>query len=178
MKLNDEIVSLVDRLGPYNTLDPPNGCWITTDEGGMVYDPDNHGGGDWCGDCAEDVVMRLSLYTPGFTTYEMCWNDPCGEHDTVPCCATCRKTLAGWPTDYCRSEELAYFEEEPDFDANPENIHVICMALWNLQWGNEDEYGTLAAWRAIGARLLAELEYAANLHRDSPLNAKVPDVNA
>jgi hypothetical protein len=144
---------------PHNTLDPPDGCWIRSDEGGMAEDPDNKGGGhDWCGECGEDVAMRLNLYTPGSATYEMCWNDPCGEHDTIPCCNSCRKTLAGWPTAYCLSQELAYFEEEPDFEPNPENVHVICMVLWNLQWGEQDE--GRAAWKAIGESLLAKIEAA------------------
>ena len=152
--LNDRIVSLVWQLNPFNTLNPPNGCWIENSDGGMAYDPDNRGGADWCADCVEDVAMRLNLYTPGSLTYEPVWNDPCGNHDTLPACASCGKTLAGWPTDYCLLDELAYFEDDPDFDPTPEAIHIVSMELWNLQWSSDKES---AHWRTIGESLLVKI---------------------
>ena len=110
--LNNRIVSLVGQLNPFNTLNPPNGCWIENSDGGMAYDPDNRGGADWCADCVEDVAMRLNLYTPGSLTYE------------------------------------------PDFDPTPEVIHIVSMALWNLQWSSDKES---ADWRTIGESLLVKI---------------------
>jgi hypothetical protein len=154
--LRAEISALVERLRPYDTLAPPQGYWIEGPDGGMQYDPDgNHGASDWCEDHAEDLIMRLNLYTPGDGEYLLQAADTGGIYDTIPCCATCGITLAGWPTNYCRSEELCFFEDDPDWEPSPENIHVIEMVLWNLQWSDDTE--ALAAWKAIGDSAVEKL---------------------
>lgn len=156
MSWRKDITDLVEFLEPFNRLDPPNGHWIESCEGDMIYDPDDRGfGSDWCEQCGEDVLMRLNLYTPGNMTYSASWNDTAGEHDSILRCTSCGMTLAGWPTDYCLSEELAYFKGDPEFSVNPENIHVICMALWNLQWGDDSE--NLFAWRSIGQQAVDKI---------------------
>lgn len=145
---------LVEALRPYDTLVPPGGFWIEDSDGGMEYGPEG-GGGDWCEDHGEDMVMRLNIYTPGDRKYELRCNDSSGEYDTIPRCSTCGVTLKGWPTDFCLSEELAYYDDNPDWQPGPEDFHVICMALWNLQWSEDDE--AVDAWAAIGATALDRL---------------------
>jgi hypothetical protein len=155
IELQDDIRALVARLKPHNTWTPPDSYWIEDSDGA-----DATGGYDFCYECGLDYMARLNLYTPGADTYDLMWNDPCRDCDAIPHCNCCGKTLAGWPTDYCRSEELDYYEETPDFSPSRENIHVICMVLWNLQWSEDPEDS--AAWLAVGRALAAKLQIDAS----------------
>lgn len=159
---NADITALYERLQPYDTLSPPGGFWIEDSDGG-----DATGGYDFCCDCGDDHVMRLNLYTPGTITYELMCSDPCSNSDVIPRCYGCGKTLAGWPTDYCETEELAYFEDD-DADPTPENVHVVSMVLWNLQWSEDD--AKVAAWKAVGKKLVAKLPECAPAAHLAPLN--------
>jgi hypothetical protein len=127
MTNHPEVSSLVAALEPHNTLNPPVGFYIQREDG-------NDDCLDYCEECAEDYCERLNLYTSGELLHAVMVADSCSNHDSLPLCDCCGKTLAGWPTDYCRDQEIAYFMDEPDFPPSPENIHVICMILWNLQW--------------------------------------------
>lgn len=147
---NPEISALHDRLQPHNTLNPPDAYWIESSDG-----DDSTGGLDFCFECGEEHVGRLNLYTPGSKTHELMMGDSCGNHDSIPHCDICGVTLAGWPTDYCESEELGYFEDERDLDPAPENIHVLSMILWNLQWSEDAE--EVSAWCDVAARMAAKL---------------------
>lgn len=153
--LRERVKTILATLEPHNTLNPPVGCWIETSEGGVEIG--SGGGCDWCWEHGKEAVDRLNLYTPGATTYEAIPSDPCGNYDSLPRCAECGITLAGWPTDYCRSEELGYFESEPDFDASLENIHIITMVMWNLQWADGKEADAALAWLSVADRLLEKL---------------------
>lgn len=148
MALNPDISALHDRLIPFDTLNPPHGYWIEGDETGDPTDM------DYCLGCGADFVARLNLYTPGNEEFRLACTDPCGNNDTIPRCAECGKTLAGWPTDYCRSDLLRYFDGD-DPDPTPEDVHVISMVLWNLQWseGKDD----VAAWREVAEKFVAKL---------------------
>ncbi len=139
MSEQQEVVTLLAQLAPHDTLEPPTGWWIEDDEGQIAYEPDGSGADDWCSDCVVDAVMRLNTYTPESTIYTALRCDPCAEYDVLPRCAVCGIALAGWPTDYCLSEELQFFETEKNWPANPENIRVIGMALYNLQWEEDAE---------------------------------------
>lgn len=146
---NADITALYEKLRPFDTLNPPDRYWIEDSEG-----QDATGGYDFCFECGSDCADRLNLYTPGELTHDLTCCDPCGESDVIPHCHQCGKTLAGWPTDYCASEELSYFTEN-DADATPENIHVVNMMLWNLQWSEDDE--GIAAWRAVAEKMADKL---------------------
>jgi hypothetical protein len=150
-----QIGALIERLRPYDTLDPPQEYWIEDPAGGMEYGPDGDCSGGWCEEHAKDIHMRLNLYTPGDGEYLLQCSDTCGENDVIPRCGTCGITLAGWPTDYCRSEEQCFFEDDPDWEPSPENLHVIGMVLWNLQWETDCEI--VDAWMAIGEAALAKI---------------------
>lgn len=147
---NPQITALHDRLEPFDTLNPPDAFWIEGSEDG-----DATGGYDFCEECGEGAVERLSLYAPGSQTFELMCCDPCGENDSTPYCRDCGKTLAGWPTDYCRDEELVRLEESELSLPDPETVHIVNMALWNLQWSENDEM--VAAWQAVAERLLATM---------------------
>lgn len=158
-----DITDLVRFLSRHDTLVPLDQYWIENSEGGMEYGPDGNYTGAWCYEHGEDVVARLNLYTPGEDTYDLRWCDPCGIEDSIPACSTCGATLAGWPTEYCLSEEIQYFEDNPDFEPNRENLHVICMALWNFQWGEDSE--DLFAWREIGRRTVDKIVFSPEFPR-------------
>lgn len=162
---NTDITALHDRLEPHNVLNPPAAYWIVDSVG-----DDATGGMDFCFECGSAHVERLNLYAPGDRTYEFMWCDPCGGNDTIPRCDECGKTLAGWPTDYCASNELEYFEdEEPEL--TPENVHVVNMVMWNLQWS--EDHAKVSAWLAVAEKLAAKIPEAGALldgvaHRGMP----------
>ncbi len=158
MSWRQDITGLVCFLSHHNTLDPPTEYWIENSDGGMEYGPERTGSGAWCLEHAEDMVMRLNLYTPGDETYELRGSDPCGENDVIPHCSTCGKTLAGWPSEYCLTDELNYFESNLDFEPSPENLHVIYMALWNFQW--EEDSDDLLRWRAVGQLAVDKISFS------------------
>jgi hypothetical protein len=101
----------------------------------------------------------MNLYTPGTLICEVIPLDSGGNYDTIPRCAECGITLAGRPTDHCRFEELCYFEDNPESSTDPEDIHIICMVLWNLQWARTRD--PAEAWIAVGKTALSRLLPAA-----------------
>jgi hypothetical protein len=154
-EIQNNIKNLVECLQPHNTLNPPSAFWIESADGGIEYDPDGAKGDYWCEEHGEDLVMRLNLYTPGDGECSLLCGDPCSNNDTIPRCSTCGITLAGWPTDYCLTGEMDYFESDSDWEPSPENLHVIGMALWNLQWS--EDISVMTEWEAIGKAALEKL---------------------
>ena len=80
--------------------------------------------------------------------------DPAGNNGHVPYCKACGVTLQGWLTESGVSGELDYYEAEGAKPV-PEDIHVVSMVLWNLQWS--DNAASLIAWGSITEQIVAKL---------------------